>query len=111
LKRSAHILLALLVGILLQTSLFAFSSDTEHSAAAKLGFPLADPGDAGALLDPDLPDAPQPHLNGPSPQPFALTSAPTAVLPRVVAVLGPSSAQHSPAFERPIYLTTQRLRL
>lgn len=111
-KRSAHILLAILAGILLQVSLLAVGTGPEQAAAAgKLGFRLVDPGAAGVLLDADLPDAPKPYIGGASPQPVLATSAATAVLPRALMVGGMSPRQPSPVAERPLYLTTLRLRL
>lgn len=109
-KRFAHILLALVAGILLQASVLAIGA--QHAdGSAKLGFRLADLGSAGALLDPDRPDAPQPYAGGPSPKPFAHTPGATAVLPPAGASAGRSAHHPSPISPLPVYLTTLRLRI
>jgi hypothetical protein len=112
LKRSAHILLALLAGILLQASCLAIGTGAHDQAgvSSKLGFRLIDLGSIGPLLDPDLPDAPQPYLRGPSPKSITAPAIPTAILS--VAPAGAGLAPFGrPHVSRPPYLTTLRLRL
>ena len=111
-KRSAHILLALFAGILLQASFVAIGSGAldQAGASSTLGFRLIDLGSVGPLLDPDLPDAPQPYLGGSSPKPPSAPFPPTAVLPAAYPVAG-LSLPRAVVSARPAYLTTRRLRL
>lgn len=112
-RRTAHILLALFAGILLQANLVGVvgAAHEQADAPGKFSSTLIDPGSLASLLDADLPDAPQPYLGGASPKPFALNAVPTAVLPAGHSVSGTSRPDRSPVSSRPVYLTTLRLRL
>jgi hypothetical protein len=88
LKRSAHLLLAILAGILLHVGLLAVGVDAEWAAAAKSGSGPGDSAAAGVLVDTDLPDASKPYVGGSTPKSLRRADANVTTLIAGIVLLG-----------------------